>query len=200
MSEGEAEVQEKLDVASAATNGDDDESVIDAAIAGDVHAFATLYDRHLDRIYRHVYYRVGNRADAEDLTQQVFLQAWRSIGRYRRLGAPFAAWLFTIAHNVLVSSRRKVKDLQPLDTELISLARWANPEAEALAEYDRRATREAILRLNPEQQQVIVLRFVENFEYSVIAAVLGKSEGNIRVIQHRALRELRRLLTHKVRV
>jgi len=177
-----------------------DEALIAAASTGDVQAFAVLYDRHLERVYRHVYYRVGNRADAEDLTQQVFLHAWQAIGRFQRTGAPFAAWLLTIAHNLLVSAYRRAKDVQPLDLDPATLARWANPEAEAFAQFDRRAVREAILHLKPDQQQVIILRFVENFEYGAIAAVLGKSEGNIRVIQHRALAELRRLLAHKVKV
>ena len=66
--------------------------------------FAVLYDRYLDRVYRHVTDWVGNRADAEDLTQQVFLQAWRAIGRYRRTGASFAAWLLTIAQNAAGST------------------------------------------------------------------------------------------------
>jgi hypothetical protein len=86
-------------------------ALVDAAIAGDGTAFAALYDLHLDRVYRHVYYRVGNRADAEDLTQQVFLQAWRAIGRYRRTAAPFIAWLLTIAHNAIVSHYRKAREL-----------------------------------------------------------------------------------------
>ena len=193
-------VKEIPDVGATAACGDDDGPTIDAAVAGDVNAFALLYDRYLDRVYRHVYYRVGNQADAEDLTQQVFLQAWRSIGRFRQVGVPFTAWLFTITHNLLVSAYRRARDVHPLDLDSASLARWANPEAEVFAQFDRTATRAAILRLNPEQQQVIILRFVENFDYSAIAAVLGKSEGNVRVIQHRALKELRRLLTPQVRV
>lgn len=177
-----------------------DDGVVDAAAAGDINAFATLYDRHLDRVYRHVYYRVGNRADAEDLTQQVFLQAWQAIGRFRRTGAPFTAWLLTIAHNLLVTSYRRAKDATALELDPASLARWANPEAETFSRYDQHVVREAILQLKMEQQQVVILRFVEDFDYTAIAAALGKSEGNIRVIQHRALLELRRLLSHKVKV
>lgn len=172
--------------------------LLDAAIAGDDAAFAELYDLHLTRVYRHVYYRVGNRADAEDLTQQVFLQAWRAIGRFQRTGAPFIAWLLTIAHNLVVSFYRQAKDQSALDLDPIALERWSNPEHEVLAEYDRLAVRSAVLQLRPEQQHVVTMRFLENFEYATIARVLGKSEGNVRVIQHRALNELRRLLRGEV--
>lgn len=172
--------------------------LLEAAIGGDDAAFAGLYDLHLTRVYRHVYYRVGNRADAEDLTQQVFLQAWRAIGRFQRTGAPFVAWLLTIAHNLVVSFYRQTKDQSALDLDPVALERWSNPENEVLAEYDRLAVRSAVLQLRPEQQHVVTMRFLENFEYATIARVLGKSEGNVRVIQHRALNELRRLLRGEV--
>ncbi|HLZ68269.1 MAG TPA: sigma-70 family RNA polymerase sigma factor [Dehalococcoidia bacterium] len=172
--------------------------LLDAAIDGDDAAFAGLYDLHLTRVYRHVFYRVGNRADAEDLTQQVFLQAWRAIARYQRTGAPFIAWLLTIAHNLIVSFYRQAKDRPALDLDPVAAERWSNPEHEVLAEYDRLAVRAAVLRLKPEQQHVVTMRFLENFDYATIAGALGKSEGNVRVIQHRALNELRRLLRQEV--
>jgi RNA polymerase sigma-70 factor (ECF subfamily) len=173
-------------------------TLIDKAIGGDVQAFAALYDQHLERVYRYVYYWVGHRADAEDLTQQVFLQAWRAVGRYRHTGASFVAWLLMIAHNLVMSFFRRGKETHYLELEPVSQERWADPEATVLAKYDRQAVRRAILRLKPDQQQVIVLRFVEHFDYADVAATMGKSEGNIRVIQHRALAELRRLLAHEV--
>jgi RNA polymerase sigma-70 factor (ECF subfamily) len=173
--------------------------LIEAAVRGDAGAFAALYDLHLDRVYRHIYYRVGNRDDSEDLTQQVFLQAWRAINRYERTHTPFIAWLLTIAYNAVVSFSRRTKDVTPFELEAATHERWADPEAETLARYDRLAVRRAILRLKPDHQQVILMRFVEYFDYPTIAAALGKTEGNIRVIQHRALLELRRLLSHEVK-
>jgi len=173
-------------------------ALIDRAVAGDTGAFAQLYDLHLTRVYRHVYYRVGSRADAEDLTQQVFLQAWRAIGRYRRSGAPFVAWLLTIAHNLVVSFYRQTKVEPALEMDPVAHDRWANPEREVVAAYDRLAVRSAILRLKPEQQQIVTMRFLESFDYGTIAAAVGKTEGNVRVILHRALSELRRLLEREV--
>src|SRR5437762_6742034 len=88
---------------------------IQRAQRGDAGAFAELYDEHLDRVFRHVLYRVGNRADAEDLTQQVFLRAWQALGRYRITGSPFIAWLLTIAHNLVVDHYKARRELTPLD-------------------------------------------------------------------------------------
>jgi RNA polymerase sigma-70 factor, ECF subfamily len=172
---------------------------VDAAIGGDSDAFARLYDRHVDRVYRHVLYRIGNQPDAEDVTQQVFIKAWRAIGKYERRSVPFVAWLLTIAHNVTVSFFRRSKATDSFDVDPATTQRWANPEAETFAKHDQLVVRRAILRLKPDQQQVIILRFIENIEFSDIAIALGKNEGNIRVIQYRALQELKRLLTPEVK-
>ncbi|MDP2663068.1 MAG: sigma-70 family RNA polymerase sigma factor [Dehalococcoidia bacterium] len=145
------------------------------------------------------YYRVGNRPDAEDLAQQVFLNAWHAIGCYQRAGASFVAWLLTIAHNQVVTFHRRAKDVSYLEIEPVTEARWADPEGEALATHDRLAVRRGILRLKPDQQQVITMRFLEDLPYADIAAALGKTEGNIRVIQYRAIAELRRLLNSEVK-
>ncbi|MFH1485902.1 MAG: sigma-70 family RNA polymerase sigma factor [Chloroflexota bacterium] len=177
---------------------DVERALIDAAVAGGVQAFTALYDRYLERVYRYAYYLVGNRADAEDLAQEVFLNAWRAIGRFQHTKASFAAWLLKIAHNAAISFFRRAKKAYYLDMEPEGADLWSDPEAAALVSYDRAAARRAILRLKPEQQQVIVMRFVEELDYADIAAALDKSEGNIRVIQHRALTELRRLLVHEV--
>lgn len=173
-------------------------AVIEAAVAGGVQAFASLYDSYVERVHNYIYYRVGNRPDAEDLTQQVFLNAWNAIGRYQRTGASFVAWLLTIAHNQVVSFYRRRKDESYIEIEPASEARWADPEGEALSGQDRLAVRRAVLRLKPDQQQVITMRFFEGLDYADIAAALGKKEGNIRVIQHRAIAELHRLLAREV--
>ena len=170
--------------------------MIDAAIGGDHQAFVVLYDRHVERVYRFVYYRVGNRADAEDVTQQVFLRAWNAIGRYRRTQAKFIAWLLTIAHHLVMSLWQSTREQRTWETHSVddtmpARARWADPEAEVVAQLDRQAVRQAVLRLRPEHQLVITLRFVEHLDYADIAAILGKCEGTVRVIQHRALAELR---------
>jgi RNA polymerase sigma-70 factor, ECF subfamily len=173
-------------------------NLVERAQAGDAEAFAKLYDLNVARVYRYVYYHLGNQADAEDVTQQTFLQAWRSVRTYKPGPSPLIAWLLTIAHNTAVSLRRRTKDETRFEVEPAATHRWSDPEAQALSRYDRLAVRRAILQLRPDQQQVILLRFLEQLDYEQIAAALGKREGNIRVIQHRALIELRRLLAGEV--
>ncbi len=174
-------------------------AIVDAAIGGDIHAFGRLYDRHLDRIYRHIYYRIGNRSDAEDITQQVFLQAWTAIGRYRRTDVPFVVWLLAIANNKIIEYYRRSKVAASHQNLEIAHDRCeSNPENEVLARYERETVRRAITRLKPEQQFVLNMRFVENISYETLATSLGKTEGNVRTIQYRALLELRRILNHSM--
>lgn len=171
---------------------------IERAQAGDAQAFAELYELHLDRIYRHVLYRVSDRTEAEDLSQQVFVRAWRALGRYRITGSPFIAWLLTIAHNLIVDYYKARRDVTPLDNALDLPAREADPAEQALAGVRATELREAIAQLRPEYAQIVVMRFLEGFSPGEIAAVIGKSEGNVRVMQHRALQELRRRLDREV--
>jgi len=172
----------------------DEVLLVQRAISGDADAFGRLYDMYVDRVYRHVYYRVGNVADTEDLTQRVFTKAWQAINRYKRTASPLLAWLMTISHNLVVDFYRTKKDKTYLEAEV-----WANdsaqsPERIAEARFEQQQLRRAILQLLGDQQQVILLRFVEGFSYAEIASLLGKSEGAIRVILHRALVALRRIL------
>ena len=172
----------------------DDALLIQRAISGDADTFGRLYDMYVDRVYRHVYYRVGNVADAEDLTQQVFLKAWQAIDRYKRAASPFVAWLMTISHNLVVDFYRVKKDKLYLEAEVTADDSASSPERIAEALFEQQQLRRVILQLPGEQQQVILLRFIEGFRYAEIAAVLGKSEGAIRVMLHRALVRLRHIL------
>ena len=172
----------------------DEAALVAKAIQGDETSFTCLYDRYYDRVYRHLYYRVGRAQDAEDLTQQVFLQAWRALGRYRQGATPFAGWLFTIAHNAVISFYRRNKGVFSLETELVEPPSPDGVEEPIETRLEHERARRAMARLKPDQQLVLSMRFLENFEYSDISAALGKTEGNIRVIQHRALHELRRLM------
>jgi RNA polymerase sigma-70 factor, ECF subfamily len=165
--------------------------LVQKAIGRDADAFGKLYDIYMDRVYRHIYYRVGNESDAEDLTQQVFLRAWQAIGRYRSSGSPFIAWLMTISHNLVVDHYRARKDRAYLEAEILASDSTSDPEHAAEASIEQQRLRRAILQLKPDQQQVVMLRFMEGFQFAEIAALLGKKEGHIRVILHRALALLR---------
>ena len=168
--------------------------LVDRAISGDADAFGRLYDMHVDRVYRHVYYRVGNTADAEDLTQQAFIKAWEAIGRYKKMASPFLAWLMRISHNLVTDFYRSTKTKTYLDFDMVDSNADSNPEYAAETSLNKQQIRRAVLQLPDDQQQVILMRFIEGFSYQEIAASIGKSEGAVRVIQHRALARLRKIL------
>jgi RNA polymerase sigma-70 factor, ECF subfamily len=172
----------------------DVESLVDRAITGDAEAFGRLYDLYADRIYRHIYYRTSSLEDAKDLTQEVFVKAWQVLSRYKRTNAPFLAWLFTISHNRVIDYYRTRKDHAYLNTEITMDSEKNSPDKLLEAEYTQQEVRKAILRLPGEQQQVIMMSFVEGFEYSEIARALNKTEGNIRVMLHRGLKKLREMM------
>lgn len=164
------------------------------AIEKDAQAFADLYDRHVVRVYRHIFYLVNDATQAEDLTAQTFLKAWEAIGRYKEKGAPIIAWLLRIGHNLTVSYLRSKRDHGVLEETLIDQKLHRNPEEALEQSTDEDSVRDAILRLRDEQRQVIILRFVEELDYREVAAVIGKSVPAVRVIQHRALGNLRKIM------
>ena len=172
----------------------DEAMLVQRAIGHDPEAFGRLYDIHVDRVYRHIYYRVGNEEDAEDLTQQVFLKAWQAIHSYKETASPFIAWLMTISHNLVVDFYRTKKDKAYLEAEVLADDTASSPERAAEASFEQQRLRKAILQLGSDEQQVIILRFIEGFEFAEIASVLKKKEGNVRVILHRSLVKLRNIL------
>jgi RNA polymerase sigma-70 factor, ECF subfamily len=170
------------------------ESIIDRAVGGDTGAFGRLYDIYADRIYRHIYYRTSNIDDARDLTQEVFARAWQVLPKYKRTKTPFLGWLFTISHNRVIDYYRTKKDHAYLNTEIDMGNPIINPENILDTACTQHEVRKAILQLPSDQQQVILMSFIEGFEYPEIAAALKKTEGNIRVIMHRGLKKMREIL------
>ncbi len=177
----------------------DEAILVQKAIGHNAEAFGRLYDMHVDRVYRNIYYRVGNEADAEDLTQQVFLKAWQAIGKYKKMASPFVAWLMTISHNLVIDFYRTRKDRAYLEAEVLADDSAESPERAAEASFEQQRLRRAILQLGGDEQQVVMLRFIEGFDFAEIASLLKKKEGNIRVILHRALVKLRSILEKKER-
>jgi RNA polymerase sigma-70 factor, ECF subfamily len=170
------------------------ESIVDRAVAGDTEAFGRLYDIYADRIYRHIYYRTSNVDDARDLTQEVFTKAWQVLPKYKRTKTPFLGWLFTISHNRVIDYYRTKKDYAYLNNEINMTGPVSSPENLLDTELTQQEVRKAILQLPEDQQQVILMSFIEGFKYDEIAAALNKTEGNIRVIIHRGLRKMREIL------
>ena len=177
-----------------------EEDLVRRAQRRDPEAFGVLYEEHFDRIYRYVLLRVRNQADAEDITQQVFLRALESIGSYRSKGTPFASWLFRIAHNLVVDywkkkSREKTTAVAPEEMdEAVADAAAADPAALAELKFDLRELSAACERLTDGQREIISLRFAGGLSVAEAAGVMGKSEGAVKVLQHAALVKLRRIL------
>jgi RNA polymerase sigma-70 factor, ECF subfamily len=163
------------------------------AQAGDRNALEELYLLHFDRIYSYLHMSVGNRHDAEDLTTQTFLRMLEKVGAFRWQSAPFSAWLFRIAHNLAMDHFRANRRWQP-EEEVPELAGSAEPsaEAEAMQSIGRQSMLRMIEDLSGEQQQVLTLKFVFNFSNGDVATILGKSEGAIKSLQHRALVSLQK--------
>ena len=173
---------------------EEERRLVQRAVDRDQAAFADLYDLHVVRVYRHIYYLVGDSREAEDLTAQTFLKAWEAIDRYKERGAPIVAWLLRIGHNLTVSYLRSKRDHSELDEGYVDQKRGNSPEEVLEQTTDEKSVREAVLRLRDEQRQVIMLRFVEELDYREVAAMIGKSVPAVRVIQHRALGNLRKLM------
>ena len=172
--------------------------LIRRAVKHDSGAFAALYDNYVDQVYRHVYYHVSSRTDAEDITQEAFIKAWKAMAKYKRTGAPLVAWLIAIARNLIADHYRTRKETIHLEqfpeqAEVAGNSAETNPEAIAEASFKQSYVRQAVLKLKGEKQKVILMRFIDGFSYGKIAKVLHKSEGAVRVIQYRALNDLRRM-------
>lgn len=173
----------------------DDATLVERAKV-DKEAFAPLYERYVDKIYRYIYYRTGNEADAEDLTARVFFRALLHIGDYEERGHPFSAWLYRIAHN-LVANWHRDHSRHPVLT-LEDMASWQvkekGPEAMATLLDDKEALLDAIRRLPADRRELLILKFVEQLTNAEIGAIMGRSEGAIKSLYHRTLVSLRREL------
>lgn len=169
---------------------------IEKAKRGDAEAFGILYRAHVAQIYRFIVLKVSTKQEAEDLTHEVFVSAWRTIGTYAKRGHPFSSWLYQIARNKVIDHYRVKKSHASLETMDPDALKHISGIAESIdATFELETIHRAIQILPEEQQTIIALRFVEDLSLKEIARILGKSEGSIRVAQHRALQELKKLLT-----
>lgn len=174
---------------------------IQGAVQGDVAAFGELYRLYAVNIYRYFFYRVREDSEAQDLTAQVFLNAWKAIRRYQPADIPFMVWLYAIARNLLLNYNRKNRVRGNYEApgengvaEVADSSAGNDPLRAALRHSENEALVRAFERLNEEQQQVIYYRFVENWSHAEVARAMRKSEGAVRQLQLRALESLRRIL------
>jgi RNA polymerase sigma-70 factor, ECF subfamily len=175
-------------------------TLVERAQAGDAEAFGQIYDRYLDTVFRFIYFRVGNRQLAEDLTADTFLRALKRIGSFTWQGRDPGAWLVTIARNLVADHfksgryRLEVTTGDVLDADREDRGPEGSPEAAVVDHITNVALLTAVKQLNPEQQECIVLRFLHGFSVAETAQAMGKNEGAIKALQYRAVRALARLL------
>ncbi len=175
-------------------------ALVERAQAGDAVAFGLIYDRYLETVFRFIYFRVGNRPLAEDLAAETFLRALKRIGTFTWQGRDLGAWLVTIARNLVADHfksgryRLEVTTGDVLDADREDRGPEGSPEAVVVDYITNVALLKAVRQLNPEQQECIVLRFLQGFSVAETAHTMGKNEGAIKALQYRAVRALHRLL------
>jgi RNA polymerase sigma-70 factor, ECF subfamily len=176
----------------------DDEAAINAlvgrAAAGDAAAFAGLYDAYAPRLRRFLRHQLGDADVAEELLQRTFVKMIEALPRYRSRGLPFGAWVFRIARNAVIDHRRTAHPGVPLDEALDRASDEGDPVAAAERGHDRARLRAALDALPADQRDVLVWRFFADLSPAETAALMGRSDGAVRVLQHRAVVALRGIL------
>lgn len=163
----------------------------------DVEAFGELYEKYVERIYNYVYYRTSNHYEAEDLTAQTFHRALKHLPRYEQRGAPFSAWLYRIAHNLVANwhrdrGRRKVIALDELALQHQQQQSLEGPEHFVEHDEEKVELLQVIRRLPADRQQLLILKFVEGLTNRAIGQIMDRSEGAIKSLYHRTLSDLRK--------
>jgi RNA polymerase sigma-70 factor (ECF subfamily) len=173
----------------------DERQLVDSAKAGDERALSELYSTYFPRVYRYILARTGNSHDAEDLSEEVFMRVLEALDRFQWREAPFSAWLFRIAHNAVISQRRK-ENARGRSAPLLDGIPVDSAGPEELVEH-RLVLNEvmaAAAKLPEAQRQVITLRFSAGLSVAETAKAMGKGEGNVKVIQHKAIAKLREMM------
>jgi RNA polymerase sigma-70 factor, ECF subfamily len=168
-----------------------EQKLIQAAQRGDEQAFGELYNAYVHDIYRYIFYRVGHAELAQDLTAEVFLRAVEGLVRFQDRQVPLLAWLYRIAHARVVDHYRHAQRVgQEDDIESVDLTVDEDLDSDLMITYQQQQIRAAIYKLPTDQQQVIVLRFIEGYNIQQTADALGKTPGAVKMIQRRALQAM----------
>jgi RNA polymerase sigma-70 factor, ECF subfamily len=174
---------------------ENENKLIKQAQKGQAEPFGLLYDHYCPRIYRFVFLKTSDKEKSEDLTHEVFLSAWQNIGNYNDRGYPFSSWLYQIARNRVIDHYRTRKEITPIDSvdeAVLKVAPAWDNILDRRMELER--VKKAIALLNEDQQTIIILRYIEEMTPAEIADVLNKSEGAVRLMQHRSINKLREIL------
>ena len=154
-----------------------------------------MYKRQ--QIFRFIYWQVSNKEQAEDLNQEVFLKAWKNIEKYQERNCPFSSWLYRIARNTVIDFYRTQKKVYPIEDEIFFSEGndlKGNPKKIAETKIEVERVKKVLNSLPSNQREIIVLKFIEGFSNKEIAKILKKSEGAIRILQYRAIKNLKKIL------
>ena len=162
----------------------------------DQTALGQIYDSYYDRIYSYIYHRLGDASTAEDMAGEVFVRMLESVRDERAWRTSLTGWLYRIAHNLVIDHyrRRGRRDEMELDERLLSDDRTGVPKQSLEVLMTHQQLHAALVYLTEEQQEVVILKFVEDLSNGEIADIMGKTEGAVKALQHRALTTLRRVL------
>lgn len=175
--------------------------LVRAAQDGDRSAFALLYDKYVDVVFRYVLFRVGDRELAEDVTSETFLRALRRITSVTYQGRDVGAWFVTIARNLVLDHVKSSRFRLEVTTAEVDDSRRveAGPEQQVLAGATRTALLECVRQLGDDQRECIVLRFLQGLSVAETAVVMARNEGAVKALQHRAVRRLAQLMPPDLR-
>jgi len=175
--------------------------LVHAAQEGDKSAFAELYDRYVDVVFRYVLFRVGDRELAEDVTSETFLRALRRITSVSYQGRDVGAWFVTIARNLVLDHVKSSRFRLEVATAEVDDSRRveSGPEQQVLSKVTRSALLECVRQLGDDQRECIVLRFLQGLSVAETAQVMARNEGAVKALQHRAVRRLAQLLPPELR-
>lgn len=179
----------------------EEKRLLQQACQGNVEAFGSLYERLSPAIFRFLVAHVSNYHDAEDLTAEVFMRAWKSLPRYHQQNVPFLAYLLRIARNILIDHYRRTgnaRQAEPLDYESEIPESLAGPPENLQNVQEIQELYQVLGQLREEYRTVLILRFLEDYDVEKAASLMGRSSGALRVLTHRALAALRGLLDNKI--
>ncbi len=174
--------------------------MVASAQAGDAHAFGLLYDRYVDMVFRYVLFRVNDRSLAEDLTSETFLRALRRITSITYQGKDVGAWFVTIAPNLILDHVKSSRHRLEFSTaEFLDSDSADDPESEVVAASVVAELIDCVRQLGDDQRDCIVLRFLQELSVAETAAVMGRNEGAVKALQHRAVRRLATMMPATLR-
>lgn len=173
-------------------------SLVRKARSREPEAFGRLYDEYVDQIFRYIYYKVGNFAEAQDLTGQAFLKAFEHIDSYEMRDVAFSSWLYRIAHNLVVDyfRRESKRESIPIEDHPPAASTRGNPVETVLADLDSEKLYSALQKLTHNQREVIILKFIDSLSNSQAAEIMGISVGAVKSTQKRGLLALNRILSN----